>query len=90
MGGIGNGRNWQRGALRWSAGKLMVDQTGLFRRGFSRSVQEIGLGADIFMHDRDSKFTTSFDAVLKEAKLRVQKSHNSPSLPPRPETACAA
>jgi putative transposase len=43
-------------------------------RGFVRHVKEAGLGADIVMHDRDSKFSAAFDAELQDAGLRVQKS----------------
>jgi len=47
---------------------------------FVRHVQETGLGADIVMHDRDTKFTKSFDEVLKASKVRVQKaSYRSPN-----------
>jgi putative transposase len=35
--------------------------------------RETGLGVDIVMHDRDTKFTAAFDDVLKKAGLRVQK-----------------
>ena len=41
---------------------------------FARHVQQSGLGADIVMHDRDSKFSAAFDAELKSAGFRVQKS----------------
>lgn len=43
-------------------------------RTFARHVKPSGLGADIVMHDRDSKFSVAFDAELKNAGLRVQKS----------------
>jgi putative transposase len=38
-----------------------------------KHTQKSGMGTDIVMHDRDAKFTASFDAALKEAGLRVQK-----------------
>ena len=41
---------------------------------FVAHVAATGLGAEIVMHDRDSKFTAAFDAVLKQSNLRVQKS----------------
>jgi putative transposase len=47
---------------------------------FIRHVEETGLGADIVMHDRDSKFAASFDEALKAGKLRVQKAaYRSPN-----------
>jgi putative transposase len=41
---------------------------------FVRSVSAAGLGAEIVMHDNDTKFTAAFDAVLEESELRVRKS----------------
>ena len=47
---------------------------------FIRHAEEAGLGADILMHDRDSKFAASFDEALKAGKLRVQKAaYRSPN-----------
>ena len=42
-------------------------------QAFVEHIKQTGLGADIVMHDRDTKFTTSFDAALKRAKLRIVK-----------------
>jgi len=42
-------------------------------KAFVKHAQKSGLGADIVMHDRDTKFTASFDAALGSAGLRVQK-----------------
>ena len=42
-------------------------------KAFLQHVQQTGLGTDIVMHDRDTKFTASFDAALKKAKLRIVK-----------------
>jgi putative transposase len=45
-----------------------------------RHAKELGLGADIVMHDRGTKFTAQFDAALTEAGLRVQKAaYRSPN-----------
>jgi len=47
---------------------------------FLRHVDETGLGATIVMHDRDTKFTASFDQVLEGAKLEVKPSaYRSPN-----------
>jgi putative transposase len=43
-------------------------------RAFVRHARREKLGADIVMHDRDSKFSAAFDAELRAAGLRVQKS----------------
>ena len=49
-------------------------------KAFAAHAEESGLGADIVMHDRDTKFTSQFDAALKEAGLRVQKAaYRSPN-----------
>ena len=42
-------------------------------QAFARHIKQSGLGADIVIHDRDSKFTAAFDAELRAAGLRVQK-----------------
>jgi len=41
---------------------------------FVKHTAETGLGAEIVMHDRDSKFTAAFDATLEQSQLRVHKS----------------
>ena len=43
-------------------------------RAFVKHARQERLGADIVMHDRDSKFSAAFDAELQAAGLRVQKS----------------
>ena len=43
-------------------------------QAFLKHVAETGLGATIVMHDRDTKFTASFDGILKSADLKVMKS----------------
>ena len=49
-------------------------------KAFLKHVDETGLGATVVMHDRDTKFTASFDEVLKLANLDVKKtSHRSPN-----------
>jgi putative transposase len=49
-------------------------------QGFAKRVKKTRLGADIVMHDRDTKFTASFDDALKSAGLRVQKAaYRSPN-----------
>jgi putative transposase len=40
-------------------------------QAFLQHVEQSGLGADIVMHDRDTKFTASFDKQLERAKLRI-------------------
>src|SRR5262249_3834558 len=42
-------------------------------KAFACHANKSGLGADIVMHDRDSKFCAVFDAELRAAGLRVQK-----------------
>ena len=43
-------------------------------------VDETGLGATVVMHDRETKFTSSFDEILEFANLKVKKSaHRSPN-----------
>ena len=42
-------------------------------QAFVEHIKQTGLGADIVMHNRDTKFTVSFDAALKNAKLRIVK-----------------
>lgn len=47
---------------------------------FLRHVDESELGATIVMHDRDTKFTASFDQILEDAKLEVKPSaYRSPN-----------
>jgi putative transposase len=47
---------------------------------FLKHVDKTGLGATIVMHDRDTKFTASFDEILESAKLDVKKSaYRSPN-----------
>lgn len=47
---------------------------------FLKHVEETGLKAEIVMHDRDTKFTASFDEALKSADLKVVKSaYRSPN-----------
>jgi putative transposase len=49
-------------------------------RAFARHVKKAGLRADIVMHDRDTKFTASFDDALKGAGMCVQKAaYRSPN-----------
>lgn len=40
---------------------------------FLEHVRESGLGTSLVMHDRDTKFSRSFDDVLKTGGVRVQK-----------------
>jgi putative transposase len=42
-------------------------------KAFVKHTQKSGLGTDIVMHDRDTKFTASFDATLESTGLRVKK-----------------
>lgn len=47
---------------------------------FLEHVKETGLATKIVMHDRDTKFTASFDAILESAELEVKKAaHRSPN-----------
>ena len=47
---------------------------------FLRHVDESELGATIVIHDRDTKFTASFDQILEDAKLEVKPSaYRSPN-----------
>ena len=47
---------------------------------FLRHVEQTGLEATIVMHDRDTKFTASFDDVLTSAELKVMKTaYRSPN-----------
>jgi putative transposase len=47
---------------------------------FLEHVEETDLGTTIVMHDRDTKFTASFDEVLESADLEVKKAaHRSPN-----------
>ena len=47
---------------------------------FLQHINGTRLGATIVMHDRDTKFTASFDQVLESAKLKVMKAaHCSPN-----------
>jgi putative transposase len=42
-------------------------------KAFARHAKKSRIGADIVMHDRDSKFSAAFDEELRDAGLRVQK-----------------
>jgi putative transposase len=42
-------------------------------KAFTRHVEATGLGADIVMHDRDTKFTAGFDDLLENVGLRVKQ-----------------
>jgi putative transposase len=42
-------------------------------RSFLNHANAEGLGTQIIMHDLDAKFTTSFDQILKSAKVQVMK-----------------
>lgn len=53
-------------------GKAWVKQQA---QAFLKHVEHTGLGATIVMHDRDTKFTASFDDVLKSADLEVRTIH---------------
>ena len=45
-----------------------------------KHVEETGLSATIVMHDRDTKFTASFDEILESADLEAKKSaYRSPN-----------
>jgi putative transposase len=47
---------------------------------FLKHAKKAKLGADIVMHDRDGKFTATFDEVLKAGGLRVQRTpYRSPN-----------
>jgi putative transposase len=47
---------------------------------FLKHVKKSRIGADIVMHDRDGKFTASFDEALKAGGLRVQRTpYRSPN-----------
>lgn len=47
---------------------------------FLAHAKETGLGTAMVMHDRDTKFTASFDDVLKAGDVKVQKAaHRSPN-----------
>ena len=47
---------------------------------FLEHANKTGLGTAMVMHDRDTKFTASFDDVLKAANVRVQKTaYRSPN-----------
>jgi putative transposase len=49
-------------------------------KAFAAHAEATAIGADIVMHDRDTKFTAQFDAALKQAGLRVQKAaYRSPN-----------
>lgn len=49
-------------------------------QAFLEHVRETGLETTIVMHDRDTKFTASFDEVLESADLEVKKAaHRSPN-----------
>lgn len=48
--------------------------------GFLQYAEETGLGTAKVMHDRDTKFTASFDDALKAGDVTVQKAaHRSPN-----------
>jgi putative transposase len=42
-------------------------------KSFIKHARKAGLGAEIMMHDRDTKFSAAFDAALEDAGLRVKK-----------------
>lgn len=47
---------------------------------FLEHTKEAGLGPELVMHDRDTKFTASFDEVLKAEGVTVQKgAYRSPN-----------
>jgi len=47
---------------------------------FLQHTKETGLETKMVMHDRDTKFTASFDEILKSADLKVMKAaHRSPN-----------
>jgi putative transposase len=47
---------------------------------FLRHAKETGLGTTLVMHDRDTKFTASFDDVLKAGGLKIQEAaYRSPN-----------
>jgi hypothetical protein len=47
---------------------------------FLKHVEDTGLGAPMVMHDRDTKFTASFDDLLKSRNVEVkQVAHRSPN-----------
>ncbi len=47
---------------------------------FLQHAEETGLGTAMVMHDRDTKFTASFDDALKAGDVKVQKAaHRSPN-----------
>jgi putative transposase len=49
-------------------------------QAFLKHIESTGLRAKIVMHDRDTKFTTSFDQILESAEIDVKKSpHRSPN-----------
>lgn len=49
-------------------------------KAFLKHAKKAKLGVEILMHDRDGKFTAKFDATLKEAGAKVQKSpYRSPN-----------
>ena len=49
-------------------------------RAFLSHVEATGLGATILMHDRDTKFTASFDEVVKSGAVKVKKAdYRSPN-----------
>ena len=49
-------------------------------KAFAAHAEATGIGADIVMHDRDTKFTSQFDATLNDDGVRVQKAaYRSPN-----------
>jgi putative transposase len=58
---------------RFSVVNLRTDGIGSVRSWIHRSADATAIPSDIVMHDRDSKFTSSFDAALKSTKFRVHK-----------------
>ena len=49
-------------------------------QAFLNHVEEAGLDVGTVMHDRDTKFTASFDEILAEADVKVkQAAHRSPN-----------
>jgi transposase InsO family protein len=48
---------------------------------FLNHVEDSGLAATIVMHDRDTKFTASFDGLLESAGLEIKlAAHRSPNI----------
>jgi len=61
--------------------QLLILDEHIVRAAFVRYAKKEKLGADLLMHDRDTKFTASFDGVLRAAGTRVIKaSYRSPNV----------